>query len=183
MPTLTNADADRPEALAQGGHLGDDLAGLAVDLRHPADAAAHLLAELVHLHDAGRHRALHQPHPALDAQGRHRRLVPQPADLPRHHQEAPAVLADLLRLAGGIGRQQVRPVRDLGDGSDHLGDVVGLLAGDPQLGGDRAGRPDQLLRGPLHAAQALAAGAGPLPSYFTVAFARSASFVGRRVRS
>jgi hypothetical protein len=58
---------DRPETLAGGCHLGDDLAGLAADLRDPADAAAHFLAELVHLHDVGRHRALRQPHPALDA--------------------------------------------------------------------------------------------------------------------
>jgi hypothetical protein len=153
---------DRPEALAQGGHLGDDLAGLAVDLRHPADAAAHLLAELVRRQDAGRRRALHQPHHVLDVQGRHRRLVGQAADLAGHHQEAPAVLAGLLRLAGGVGRQQVRLVGRLGGGGggDHLSDAVGLLAGDRQLGGDRADRLGQLLHGPLRAPQPLAAGAG-----------------------
>jgi hypothetical protein len=77
MPALTGhlgADhlvvhplVDRPEALAERGHLGDDLAGLAVDLRHPADAGADLLAELVRLQDAGRHRALRQPQHAPDA--------------------------------------------------------------------------------------------------------------------
>src|SRR3954470_679098 len=36
---------DEPEALAQARHLGDDLAGLAVDLGNPADAGADLVAE------------------------------------------------------------------------------------------------------------------------------------------
>jgi hypothetical protein len=148
----------RPEALAGGGHPGDDPARLAIGLRHPADAGAHLLAELVRLQDAGRHRALYQPHPALDVQRCHRRLAGQLADLPCYHQGTPAVLAGLLRLAGGVGRRQVRLAGHLS--GDHLGHVVGLLADRRQLRGDRAGRSDQLPHGPPHAPQPLAAGAG-----------------------
>jgi hypothetical protein len=61
-------------------------------------------------------------------------------------------------LDGGVDRQQAGLVGHLGGGRGHLGDVVGLLAGGRQLRGDRACRLDQLLHGPLHAAQPLAAG-------------------------
>ena len=128
---------DRLEALAQAVHLLDDLAGLAVDLGDRADAGADLLGELVHLHDAGRHRVLHVPDHVLDVERRHRGLVGQPADLPGHHQEAAAVLAGLLRLDGRVDRQQVRLVGHLGDRGHHDVDVVGLLADGGQLAGDR----------------------------------------------
>ena len=135
MPSLTAL-----EAIAERMHFLDDLSDLAADLGDARDAGAHFLAELVHLHHAGRDGLLHVADHVLDVQRGHRGLIGEPADLARHDQEAAAVFARLLGLDGGVDRQQVGLVGDLGDGGDDQVDVVGLLADDAKLGGDRGGR-------------------------------------------
>ena len=76
---------------------------------------AHLLAELIHLHDARADALLHVLDHALDVQGRNRRLVCQPANLTGNHEESAAVLPRLLRLDGRVDGQQIGLVSHFGD--------------------------------------------------------------------
>ncbi len=90
----------------------------------------------------------------LDVVGRHRRLVGQAADFGRDDGKAAPVFAGLLGFDGGVERQQVGLVGDLGDGRDDLVDVAGLLVEHGQLGVDRAGGVHDLAHGLFHARQA-----------------------------
>ena len=111
------------EARHQPLDLLDDLRELAADLLHLLHAAADLLGELVHAHDAGRDGRLDVLDHLLDVVGRDGGLVGKAADLGRDHGEAAAILPGLLRFDRGVEREQVGLVGDLGDGGDDLVDV------------------------------------------------------------
>ena len=95
--------------------------------RDLVDPPADLVAELVHLHHAGRDAVLHLLDHPLDVEGGHGGLVGESADLAGDDEESEAVFAGLLGLDRRVDRQQVGLVGDLGDGGDGEVDVRGPL--------------------------------------------------------
>jgi hypothetical protein len=88
------------------------------------------------------------------------RLVGEPADLARDDGEAAAELPGLFRLDGGVEGQEVCLVGNLVDGGDHVGNLVGPVVDDRELGGNRRCRLDQFPHRRFHLGQVGAAGFG-----------------------
>ena len=136
------------------------------DLPDFLHSAARFFGKLVHAHDAGGDGGLHLLDHLLDVVGGDGGLIGQAADFHGDHGKAQPVFARLFGFDGGIERQQVGLVGDLGDGGDDGVDVGGLLAEDREFGGDGAGRFHDLAHGRFHAGEGGVTAAGKVGGLF-----------------
>ena len=74
-----------------------------------------------------RGRALHAGDLRADLLGRLGGLAGERLHLARHHREAAAGIAGARRLDGGVERQQIGLLGDVGDELDHVADAAGRL--------------------------------------------------------
>ena len=139
-------------------HLGESLSNIA----DVADAAAHLLAESVHLHDAAGYGGLHLSNHVLNVQRSGGRLIGQSANFARDHQESAPTLASFFRLNGGIDAQQVGLIGHLGNRVNDRIDAGGLLADSGQALRHIGGRCSQSVHGASHGLHPGATGRGIL---------------------